>query len=215
MKIFKRRRLLFVIMLLPFLITASLMTGILLISSWNSPHRSNSSSHTIPTEVATSGTVQPIKKPPLWAKGARLEIPAIALVAPIEDVGIRNDGTMEVPHHNQWEGVGWYKFGTFPGKPGSAVIDGHLDKPGGYPAVFWNLNKLQTGDIIKIVNPGKKTLRFQVRDMQYYQPKEAPLLRIFSDRSGAYLNLITCAGEWIASEHQTALRLVVYTRLMT
>ncbi|HEY4386750.1 MAG TPA: class F sortase, partial [Ktedonobacteraceae bacterium] len=141
MKIFKQRRVLFVIMLLPFLVTASLMTGILLISSLNSPnspHRGNSSFHVMPTEIATSGTVQPIKKPPLWAKGARLEIPAIALVAPIEDVGIRNDGSMEVPHHNQWEGVGWYKFGAFPGERGSAVIDGHLDRPGGYPAVFWN-----------------------------------------------------------------------------
>jgi LPXTG-site transpeptidase (sortase) family protein len=149
-----------------------------------------------------------------WKKGALLEIPSIKLTAPIENVGVRDDGKMEVPRQHQWEGVGWYKFGTFPGEQGSAVIDGHLDRPGGYPAVFWNLNKLHIGDIITIVNPGEKTLHFKVKDMQYYQPQNAPLPKIFGDHSGAYLNLVTCAGEWIPAIQQTTLRLVVYTEMV-
>ena len=41
--------------------------------------------------------------------------------------------------------------------------------------------------------------------------KAAPLQDIFGNRGGTYLNLITCAGDWIPSQHQTTLRLVVYT----
>ena len=36
---------------------------------------------------------------------------------------------------------------------------------------------------------------------------------IFGNLGGRYLNLITCAGDWIPSQHQTTLRLVVYTSL--
>ena len=42
---------------------------------------------------------------------------------------------------------------------------------------------------------------------------EAPVQDIFGNAAGRFLNLMTCAGAWIPSEHQTSLRLVVYTTL--
>ena len=148
-----------------------------------------------------------------WKAGARLVIPTIGLNAPIEEVGVRSDGNMDVPDHNPWEAVGWYKYGTFPGERGSAVIDGHLDRPGGSPAVFWKLSQLHVGDVIQIMNPGDRTLKFRVKDLEYYRPQDAPLSHIFGDTSGVSLNLVTCAGAWVPAEHQTTLRLVVYTTL--
>ena len=214
MQVFKRHWFVFSITCILLLIGASLAVGILFVSSLNSTNNhqiANGSATNVamPGPTAITGIAHHT-----WKKGAYLEIPAIALAAPIEDVGIQNSGDMDVPSHNQWEGVGWYKFGTFPGDPGSAVIDGHLDRPGGYPAVFWNLKKLHVGDLIKVVNPGEKMLHFQVKEMDYYQPQDAPLPKIFGDRSGIYLNLVTCAGEWIPEQHQTTLRLVVYTQLV-
>ena len=47
----------------------------------------------------------------------------------------------------------------------------------------------------------------------FYSPQDAPIQEIFGNEAGTYLNLITCAGDWIASQHQTTLRLVVYTTL--
>jgi len=53
-----------------------------------------------------------------------------------------------------------------------------------------------------------------VARIAYYPPQEAPIQDIFGNRGGTYLNLITCAGDWMPSEHQTNLRLVVYTTLV-
>jgi hypothetical protein len=48
----------------------------------------------------------------------------------------------------------------------------------------------------------------------YYTPDQAPLQDIFGNQGGTYLNLITCAGDWIPGQHQTSLRLVVFTTLV-
>jgi sortase (surface protein transpeptidase) len=109
--------------------------------------------------------------------------------------------------------VGWYNAGTIPGERGSAVIDGHLDRPGGYPAVFWNLRYVQVGDAVIVVNRRGKTLHFHVTRILFYPPQDAPVQDIFGNTAGTFLNLITCAGDWIPSQHQTTLRLVVYTTL--
>lgn len=143
----------------------------------------------------------------------RLVIPAIEVNAPVEPVSVLPGGQLEVPKKNQWEGVGWFEKGPQPGARGSAVIDGHLDRPGGVPAVFWRLHELHPGDTVQIVSASGKTLHFRVKAVQTYRPQDAPINKIFTDTSGTYLNLITCAGEWIAAEHQTSLRLVVYTTL--
>ena len=145
---------------------------------------------------------------------AHLIIPSIGLDAPVENVNIQSNGDLGTPMQNQWEGVGWYSNGPRPGQAGSAVIDGHLDRPGGYPAVFWYLRNVQVGDIIMVVDTNGKTLRFRVTRTAAYPPLAAPLQEIFGDTGGTYLNLITCAGTWIPTQHQTTLRLVVYTTLI-
>ncbi len=79
--------------------------------------------------------------------------------------------------------------------------------------MFWHLRDLHAGDPVFVVRRDGKQLRFHVTHIQLYNPQDAPLQDIFGNRSGVYLNLITCAGDWIPSEHETTLRLVVYTTL--
>ncbi len=141
----------------------------------------------------------------------RLLIPIIGVNAPIEAVGVRPDDNLAVPARNPWVDVGWYGSGPRPGERGSAVIDGHLDRPGGFPAVFWRLQDLHLGDEVMVIDASGKTLRFHVTGTAFYSPQEAPIQEIFGNETGTYLNLITCAGDWIPSQHQTTLRLVVYT----
>ncbi len=145
---------------------------------------------------------------------AHLIIPSINVNAPVENVNIQSNGDLGTPQQNQWEDVGWYSNGPRPGQAGSAVIDGHLDRPGGYPAVFWDLRKVQAGETIMIVDAMGKTLRFRVTHTASYAPQDAPVQEIFGDTGGTYLNLITCAGTWIPTQHQTTLRLVIYTTLI-
>jgi sortase (surface protein transpeptidase) len=147
------------------------------------------------------------------ANPVRLLIPVIGVNAPIEVVGVTPNGDLAVPERNPWVDVGWYGSGPHPGERGSAVIDGHLDRPGGDPAVFWHLRDLHSGDEVMVVDANGKTLRFHVTGTAFYSPRDAPIQGIFGNETGTYLNLITCAGDWIPSQHQTALRLVVYASL--
>jgi sortase (surface protein transpeptidase) len=165
------------------------------------------------TPSQTSETGRAVASPTTYRPGGRLVIPTIGVNAAIEPVGVSSDGNLAVPTQKPWDGVGWYQYGPYPGAPGSAVIDGHLDRPGGAPAVFWELRNLHIGDIIMVVNPGEKPLHFRVMNMKYYAPNNAPLQTIFKNTTGTYLNLITCAGQWIPNQHQTTFRLVIYTAL--
>ncbi len=146
------------------------------------------------------------------SKGGHLIIPEVGINAPVEPVGVLKDGKLGVPTRNSWTGVGWYQGGPKPGEQGSAVIDGHLDRPGGSPAVFWRLRDLHIGDKIMVTDVQGRTLRFQVMKMHYYTPQDAPTDKIFGDNSGTYLNLITCAGTWVPKLQETSQRLVVYTK---
>ena len=161
---------------------------------------------------ATS-TILPEEKANTALNPVRLIIPAIAINAPVEEVGTQANADLGTPTQNPWQGVGWYSLGPQPGERGSAVIDGHLDRPGGFPAVFWHLRDVHVGDEVLIKNSSGKTLRFQVTRIELYAPQDAPIQDIFGNWGGRYLNLITCAGDWIPSQHQTNLRLVVYTSL--
>ncbi|GLV58026.1 class F sortase [Dictyobacter sp. S3.2.2.5] len=146
------------------------------------------------------------------SSGGRLIIPAIKVNAPIETVGKTSEGYMDVPTRNQWTGVGWYKEGPLPGQKGTAVIDGHLDRTGGAPAVFWDLKKLHPGDIVTVQAKNGDKARFKVTQVSNYKPTQAPIKLIFGRQDGTFLNLITCAGVWVPAENQTSERLVVYTQ---
>jgi len=147
------------------------------------------------------------------APPVRLLIPAIGVNSVIEDVGILENGDLGTATRDPWDDVGWYDLGAYPGSRGSAVIDGHLDRPGGYPAIFWNLRNLHIGDKVMVLNTHGKTISFRVTRIEFYPPEAAPVQEIFGNQAGNYLNLITCAGDWIPSQHQTKLRQVVYTTL--
>lgn len=158
--------------------------------------------------VAVTQLSHPINYP------TRLAIPSIKINTFIESVGIQANGDLATPSENPWEDVGWYHLGTLPGNVGSAVFDGHLDRPGGSPAVFWRLRDVQVGNDVQVTNSANKIVHFRVTRIAYYAPNEAPLQDIFGNTSGSYLNLITCAGDWIPSQHQTTMRLVVYSTLV-
>jgi|SRR5450755_372495 sortase (surface protein transpeptidase) len=167
-----------------------------------------------PRSARSPGTRGSVASPTTYRPGGHLIIPTIGVNASIEPVGVLSDGDLAVPTQEPWDGVGWYQYGPYPGARGSAVIDGHLDRPGGSPAVFWKLQSLHIGDSIKVVNPGEKPLHFRIVNMKYYTANNAPLQTIFGNRAGTFLNLITCAGQWIPKQHQTTLRLVIYTALV-
>ncbi len=182
---------------------------------------SASTVHEATTPITVTLTIPPKRSRNAKATPSRLLIPAIGINAAVEDVGILTHddnvggkaGDLATPTRSPWEHVGWYAAGPRPGERGSAVIDGHLDNQNGQPAVFWYLHKLHVGDEVQVIMSNGKKLTFRVTRIASYSPLAAPLQDIFGNNGGNYLNLITCAGYWIPSQHQTTLRLVVYTTL--
>lgn len=123
--------------------------------------------------------------------GLRLTIPALALNAPVENVGVLANGALALPQLHQWDSAGLYGQGAAPGGIGSAVIDGYQSRPDGKPAIFAHLNALHVGDEITLLNQDNTSMHFHVLSVQSYLPDQAPISSIFGDSSGSYLNLIS------------------------
>lgn len=161
--------------------------------------------------VAVDGLGTSFEKP---GQPVRLTIPSIGVDADIESVGLswRGNGEMGVP--TNFTDVGWYNGGVLPGMPGNAVIDGHLDGKDVPRAVFYDLDRLQPGDVVEVMDEEGNTLTFRVVRSALYD-YDAPTADIFTgDASQARLNLITCAGDWDTTAKLYDKRIVVFTELI-
>jgi|GEM_PF-1191267 len=160
------------------------------------------------TDTSNSSLVPTNAQPPI-----RLIIPKIGVNTQIEYVGVLSDGNMDTPANPQ--SVGWYKYGSRPGDAGNAVIGGHRDWYGVGPVVFWNLNKLQPGDIFYVETTLGKRMSFRVTEVTDYLTNNGPRDRIFGYTNSSNLNLITCVGTFDPSSASYSHRLVVYSTLVS
>jgi sortase (surface protein transpeptidase) len=122
----------------------------------------------------------------------RLQIPAIALDAPIDELATDAQGHLMAP--TKWQDTGWYDDGPRPGQDGVALIMGHVDSDTG-PAVFWDLHKLQPGASV-IVNDAGRQLEFRVSGSRSFPETQPPLQDLFSTAPPKRLALLTCSGDF-------------------
>src|SRR5438477_3383838 len=134
-------------------------------------------SHTV--NINATSTVHPKGKMVPASNPVRMIIPAIAINAPVEEVGTQANADLGTPTQNPWQDVGWYSLGPQPGERGSAVIDGHLDRPGGFSAVFWHLRDVHVGDEVLIKICSWKLLRFEVYRFERYVQQYAPFQLVY------------------------------------
>lgn len=145
-------------------------------------------------------------------KPLNLKIDSLGINANVESVGLDNKNRMDVPQNP--DNVAWYNLGFKPGEKGSAVIAGHLDRITGAPAVFWDLGKLNTGDIIKVEDENQNLYTFKVTDKKIYDFDKVPLEVVFASKDKPRLNLITCNGAFDKNSSNYSKRLVVYSELV-
>jgi LPXTG-site transpeptidase (sortase) family protein len=139
----------------------------------------------------------------------KLSIEKIGVYASVEPVGVLDNNAMAVPSTK--DDVGWYKFGPNPGDQGSAVFAGHVNWTGGQDAVFTSLNKLETGDVVKVLDNLGVVNNFVVTHKKDYS-LDGNTNEVFSSSDGIKrLNLITCDGEWDPALKTHTERLVVFT----
>lgn len=116
----------------------------------------------------------------------RIEIPSIAVLSDLMHLGLRDDGTLEVPP----EGfpAGWYAGSPTPGELGPAIIAGHVDW-GGAPGVFFDLRDLQPGADVIIAREDGSTAVFRISSVQQYPKDEFPSELVYGDLDYAGLRL--------------------------
>lgn len=145
------------------------------------------------------------------SKPVRLHIPAIAADAELMDLGLRSDGTMEVPP----DGVqaGWYTGAPTPGELGPAIIAGHVDWRG-QPGVFYRLRDLGPEDQIDITREDGSTATFRVTRRDQYPKNAFATATVYGDIDHAGLRLITCGGSFDAKARSYDDNVVVFADLV-
>jgi hypothetical protein len=123
----------------------------------------------------------------------RIVIPAIGVVAPVTRLGLKRDGTLEVPAN--FSEAGWWSGGFKPGQTGPAVIVGHVDSERG-PAVFANLRELKPRDAVHVFRADGSMVEFEVRRLEEHQKDEFPTKHVYGETLDPELRLLTCGGEF-------------------
>ncbi|MDP3962674.1 MAG: class F sortase [bacterium] len=144
---------------------------------------------------------------------ARIIIPTARLNTNVISVGITKEGKLDVPKN--YVEAGWYKYGTVPGKIGSAVIDGHVDNGGKIPGPFKHLRLVKPGDNIYIIMNDGQFLHYSVLSADVYDTDKFPGEEVFHESGKAYLKIITCHGKFIPSIKNYDQRLIVEAVLVS
>lgn len=134
-------------------------------------------------------------------------IPAIGVDAPMIELGLNPDDSLEVPAEP--DETGWWSGGAFPGERGTAVIAGHVDSTAG-AAVFFRLGELEPGDEIRVTDRGGKLARFIVDRSETAPKDDFPTRRVYAETGEASLRLITCTGKFAEQTGHYQSNLIVY-----
>lgn len=140
-----------------------------------------------------------------------VRIPAIGIDAPVADIGLEPDGTLEVPHDVAT--AGWYVHRAVPGEPGPAVLAGHVDSTRG-PAVFFRLRELEPGARVDVERADGSVARFAVTGREQHDKGAFPTDRVYGPTAGPALRLITCGGDFDRSSGHYEDNVVVFARLL-
>jgi sortase (surface protein transpeptidase) len=137
---------------------------------------------------SAEGMVGLPKSPPI-----RMEVPSIGVDSSLLDLGLQDDGSLEVPPDGT--SAGWYTGAPTPGELGPAVIAGHVDWDGD-PGVFHRLRDLQPGEEISVFREDGTVAFFRVTRVEQFAKDEFPTETVYGDIDHAGLRLITCGGSF-------------------
>lgn len=159
-------------------------------------------------------TLAPLHLAPLSAsQPTSLTIQAIDVHAPLHQLGLARDGSIEVPRASRYDEPGWFDGSPTPGELGPSVIVGHLDGKGGVPSVFHRLGSLEPGQSIRVRRADSSTVTFEVYRVERYAKRAFPTEAVYGNTSGPELRLITCAGGFDEATHRYLDNTVVYAKL--
>lgn len=158
--------------------------------------------------AASSPSVTPL--PP--ARPVRIRIPTLDVSAPIMPLGLRPDGSLEVPPGA--ERAGWYTGSPTPGERGPAIIAAHINY-NGEPGPFAELDTLTPGSLVLIDRADGSTARFRVTAVEQYDKDHFPTQQVYGTIDHPGLRLITCGGAFNPVTNNYEDNIVAYAHLAT
>lgn len=153
-----------------------------------------------PESLTDPPTETPQPTPPLGDSGYRIDIEGIGVDAPVYTYGLDADAIPEVPT-NPWD-VAWYEFSARPGTGSNAVFAGHVTWNG--PAVFYDLQTLELGDLVRLVGDNGVELTYRISDKFSVDPNDPESLKVMYATDTDIITLITCGGTFFPTDDQVA-----------
>ena len=142
---------------------------------------------------------------PVW-----LSVPAIGVRTSLVDLGLRKNGTLQVPSSTAV--AGWYTGSPRPGAVGATVIAGHVDSRSG-PGIFFWLRTLRPGDRVYVGRADGTMAVFTVTAVRRFAKDQFPTAAVYGPVPDAELRLITCGGVFDRSLGSYLSNVVVFARL--
>jgi LPXTG-site transpeptidase (sortase) family protein len=145
----------------------------------------------------STGELAPAAGVPTTAAAAprpvELSVPDLGIEAsPVVPVGVDSGGELEVPAASD---VGWYRFGSPPGEPGSSVLAAHIAYDG-VDGVFRHLAAVEIGAAVEVGLEDGTTVTYRIVGLADYEKAELPLDDVFDESGPDRLVLITCGGDF-------------------
>ncbi|MER5842144.1 class F sortase [Streptomyces prasinus] len=137
-----------------------------------------------------------------------LRVPRISLDARLQSVGVKDDGTVEIP--DSAGQAGWYRYGPAPGAPaGSAVLIGHVDDRTGDLGAFAKLYGVRKGDDATVAREDAPPVRYKVTAREVVDKDRLPD-EVFRRHGRPVLTLVTCAPPYDRERGGYQRNLLVY-----
>lgn len=120
-------------------------------------------------------------------------IDELGVRAPVDPVGIYEDGSVEIPE--DVARVGWYRFGSDPAQgEGSTVIVGHRDGFDQGAGAFYSIAGLDIGDAIEVELADGSLRDYEVVAREVVAKNLLPTSDLFAENGPERLTLISCIG---------------------
>lgn len=147
------------------------------------------------------------------SKPVAVDIPAIGVQSTVQQLGLNEDGTLEVPRAPRYDEPAWYEGSPTPGSLGPSIISGHVDSAENGPSVFFKLGDLEPGDEVAVTRADGRVARFVVEEVRRYPKDEFPTSLVYGDLDDAGLRLITCGGAFDRKSREYLDNVIVFASL--
>lgn len=123
----------------------------------------------------------------------RLSIPDLGVDMPVVDVGVEDNGQMELPEDPAV--AGWYRYG--PGAnhaAGNQMVAAHVDAVG-YPiGPLAQLRDVGVGADVVVTGSDGSARTYRIESLTYYEKATLPVADLFARDGAPGLVIITCGG---------------------